>query len=232
VTTRFRGEDVSVVIPVLTHANLIGEAIESVLGQSAPPGEVVVVDDGSTDGSGDVAAAYGTPVRVVRNSRNGIANARNSGVDASSGTLIAFLDADDRWTIDKLGSQLDLMTDEIDLVSGWTAQVPQADWERAVRQGPTRDMWRRGAVPGTLLIRRMLFERVGPYDRALRAGESLDWHARATHLGARLAVVPSVVLLRRIHPNNHGTREREAYVDYLSVARMAVARRREREREA
>jgi hypothetical protein len=84
-------------------------------------------------------------------------------------------------------------------------------------------------VPGTLLMRRALFDAVGAYDTTLRAGESLDWHSRAMARGARTAVVPAVVLLRRIHGASHGTRQREAYVDYLAVARMAVERHRRRE---
>lgn len=221
-----RPADVSVVIPVRDHASLLAEAIDSVLGQSSPPGEIVVVDDGSADGSAEVATAYGDPVRVLRQSAMGIAAARNAGIAAARGRLIGFLDADDRWTPDKLRLQLEALTDDVDMVTGWTAQVPQADWERAIREVPDRTTWRSGPVPGTLLVRRELLDRVGPYEVTLRAGESLDWHARAVHLGARVAVVPEVVLLRRIHPDNHGVRRPDAYVDYLTVARMAIERRR------
>lgn len=137
-TERFSGRDVSVVIPVLNHADFLGEAIDSALEQSEPPGEMVVVDDGSTDGSGDLAAAFGSAVRVIRQETGGISAARNIGVGATSRPLLAFLDADDRWTRDKLRLQLDLLTDDVDIVTGWTAQVPQADWKRALREGPAR----------------------------------------------------------------------------------------------
>jgi glycosyltransferase involved in cell wall biosynthesis len=227
VTGRFRSKDVAVVIPVLNHARLLGEAIESVLGQSEPPGDLIVVDDGSTDGSGDVAAAHG--VRVIRQPTQGIGTARNVGVAATTTPVIAFLDADDRWTTDKLRLQLDAMTEDVDLVSGWTAQVPQPAWDAAVHDGPRRESWRTGPVPGTLMIRRSTFDEVGPYDATLRAGESLDWHARAVDHGARIVVVPEVVLLRRVHADSHGTRQREGYVDYLKVVRMALERRRGRE---
>ncbi len=228
-TERFLGEDVSVVIPVLNHADLLGEAIDSVLGQSEPPGELVVVDDGSTDGPGEVASGYGAAVRLIRQETQGISGARNTGVMATSRPLLAFLDADDRWTGDKLRLQLDLMTDEIDMVSGWTAQVPQAEWNRALLEGPPPGSWRTGTVPGTLLIRRGLFHEVGPYDPTLRAGEAIDWHARALDHGARITVLSQVVLLRRVHTESHGTRNRAAYGDYLSMARMAIHRRRRRE---
>jgi glycosyltransferase involved in cell wall biosynthesis len=229
VTAVLRAGDVSVVIPVRNHASLIGEAIESVLQQTLRPGAVIVVDDGSIDASGDVAAAFGGPVHVLRLEQRGIGAARNTGVAAAPGAVIGFLDADDRWTSDKLAIQLELMTADVDMVSGWTAQVPQAEWDRVVREGPAPGMVRMAPMPGTLLVRRSVFERVGPYDETLRAGESLDWYARAMHLGARMAISPKVVLLRRIHGASHGTRFRDGYVDYLTVARMAVARRRERE---
>jgi glycosyltransferase involved in cell wall biosynthesis len=223
-----RSAEVSVVIPVRDHAQLLREAIESVLDQTQPPGEIVVVDDGSTDDSGGVAASY-RGVRVVRQDGRGIGGARNAGVAVAHGALLAFLDADDRWTRDKLELQLAALRDDVDVVSGWTAQVPQSEWRDAVRRPPERATWRYAPMPGALLIRRTAFDRVGQYDETLRAGESLDWYARATHAGTNVVVVPHLVLLRRVHAESHGTRHAEGYVDYLSVARMAVARRRQRE---
>lgn len=221
-----RGADVAAVIPVLDHARLLPEAIDSVLEQSEPPGEVVVVDDGSSDGSGDVARAYGDRVRVVRQETLGIGGARNRGVRETTRPVLAFLDADDRWVPDKIRMQLALLTPQVDIVSGWTAQVPEQDWAAVVRDGPPAESWMTGPVPGALLIRRELFERVGPYNPALRAGESLDWYARAVELAARLAILPRVVLLRRVHAESHGTRHPDGYVDYLAVVRAALARRR------
>jgi glycosyltransferase involved in cell wall biosynthesis len=85
---------VSVVIPCFNHAHFLPEAIESALGQSAPSVEVIVVDDGSTDNSADVATRY--PVRIVRQANAGLSSARNTGLAASSGDTLIFLDADDR----------------------------------------------------------------------------------------------------------------------------------------
>lgn len=97
---------ISVVIPCFNGAAFVSQAIESVLAQTCLPQEIVVVDDGSTDDSYDIAAAYGEPVRVVRQENRGECAARNRGIEAVQGEWIAFLDADDLWQPTKLERQL------------------------------------------------------------------------------------------------------------------------------
>jgi glycosyltransferase involved in cell wall biosynthesis len=223
---RLRGADVSVVIPVLDNAPTLAEAVESVLGQSEPPGELVVVDDGSTDGSGEVARAFGPHVRVVTQPTAGTGRARNRGVAETSRSLLAFLDADDRWTRDRLRLQLDALRPGIDLVSGWLAQVPDDRWEAAVLDVPPREAWAAGPHADVLLVRRSAFRRVGPFG-AYGAGEFIDWFARARDLGLRMETVPAVLALRRLHDQNHGIRQRAVYAqNYLAVVRAAIERRR------
>lgn len=216
---------VSVIIPVLNNAGTIGEAIGSLLGQTQPPGEVIVIDDGSSDGSGDVAAAFGAPVRVLCQETLGIGAARNHGIRESKGQAIALLDADDRWLPDKLERQLLALRPDIDIVSGWVAQVPSAGWEQAVRVGALRSTWMPGPIPSGVLIRRSAFDRVGLFGD-FRAGEFIDWFARARDAGLGIARIEDVVVLRRIHDQNHGIRHPEVYAEsYLAVARAALARR-------
>ncbi|MEQ8841227.1 MAG: glycosyltransferase family A protein [Acidimicrobiales bacterium] len=89
--------EIAVVIPAYNRAATLGRAIESVLGQTRPPTEIVIVDDGSTDATAAVAAAYGPTVRVTTIENSGPAIARNVGVNATSAPWIAFLDSDDYW---------------------------------------------------------------------------------------------------------------------------------------
>ena len=96
---------VSVVIPVYNRASLVRRAVDSVLQQDTPAAEVIVVDDGSTDGTAPVLASYGGAIRVLRQENQGVSAARNHGVAASGGALIAFLDSDDRWLPGKLSCQ-------------------------------------------------------------------------------------------------------------------------------
>jgi glycosyltransferase involved in cell wall biosynthesis len=97
---------VSVVIPCYNGAKFLREALESVLGQTHPVLEVIVVDDGSTDDSAAIAESFGTPVRVIRQSNQGESVARNRGIEAAVGAWIAFLDADDLWLPNKIAAQI------------------------------------------------------------------------------------------------------------------------------
>lgn len=96
------GPTISVVIPCYNAAAFVGGTIRCALTQTRPPLEVIVVDDGSTDNSAAAAGAFGAPVRVIRQANGGAAEARNTGIRNATGDWIAFLDADDTWTPDRL----------------------------------------------------------------------------------------------------------------------------------
>ena len=107
---------VSAVIPAYNAEKYIGRAIDSVLAQSHSPDEVIVVDDGSTDGTGEVVKGYGSSVRYIRQENAGASVARNAGIEAARGEWIAFLDADDYWLKDKLKLQIEHLRRNKDLV--------------------------------------------------------------------------------------------------------------------
>ena len=115
---------VSVVIPLYNKASHIARALDSVFAQSVPPTEVIVVDDGSTDGSGDVAARYAdTGVRLIRQENCGVSAARNRGVAEARTDLIAFLDADDEWKPGFLSEIMRLKSEFPDCGAYATAEV-------------------------------------------------------------------------------------------------------------
>ena len=107
---------VSVVIPCFNARRYIRESVESVLSQTVLPKEVLVIDDGSTDGSGDIANSINDRVRVIRQLNKGESAARNCGMNEASGDWIAFLDADDIWDPQKLELQLSAIRKEPDTV--------------------------------------------------------------------------------------------------------------------
>lgn len=223
------GAGVSVVIPVHNGARYLGEAIASALGQVEPPLEVIVVDDGSSDGSAEVARGFGDLVHVVAQPQSGAAAARNRGVALARGNYLAFLDADDLWPAERLASQLAAFAADPALaaVFGAVEQFISPDLapELAARlvcpAEPTP-----AAVAGTILVTRAAFQRVGAFNARYRAGESLDWQARAAEAGLAMRTLPVVVLRRRLHATNSMRLRPEATADYLRVVKAALDRRR------
>jgi glycosyltransferase involved in cell wall biosynthesis len=220
---------VSVMIGVYNTAPYLGEAIESVLAQDYEPLELIVVDDGSTDGSGDVARSF-AGVRVIRQDNAGNGAARNRAVAEASGARYAFLDADDRFTPGKLRRQNAALDADpgLDMVFGhvWEFLSPELDEAtRAMLRPPAPEPmpW---TAPNLMLIRRESFERVGPFTTAVRVGVTVDWFARAAEVGLRYAILPEVVLERRLHTQNNGLRERASRSQYIEVIRQAMERRR------
>jgi glycosyltransferase involved in cell wall biosynthesis len=222
---------VSVIIPVYNGAAFVGDAIASVLAQDGVRLEVVVVDDGSEDGSAEVAERFGSPVRCLRQANAGIAGARNAGVRATRGDLLAFLDADDLWTPGRLREQVDRLAAEpaLDCVFGVVEHFRDA---RASAQYESRAPERApGLLPGAMLIRRASFLRVGPFDPSWRLGEFIEWQLRAEERGLRHEVLPRVVLRRRVHDGNTTTRRGAERLEYLRVLRSVLHRRREGQQE-
>lgn len=195
---------VSVIIPAHNAAPFLKETINSVLNQSRPAFEIIVVDDGSSDNTADVVAPFGTRVTYFKQANAGASVARNRGVEASRGAFIAFLDADDLWTPDKLRVQLEAMdADEgLDVVF---AHMVEFD-ERCRPEGgqSERGIPRPAQHASAMLVRRNAFLRVGPFKPGLKIAEWLDWCLRAQETGLRVRMLPEVLLHRRIHGRNSG----------------------------
>jgi glycosyltransferase involved in cell wall biosynthesis len=230
VTERLSDRLVSVIVTVYNAAPYLGEAIESVLAQTYRPIELIVLDDGSTDGSGDIAQRYGSAVRLTRRERQGLGAARNGAIALAEGPYLAFLDADDRFVPDKLERQMEVLDGDAatDMVFGHVTEFvsPDIDEAAAARLRETvHDVpWR---MPNLMLIRRPSFDRVGPYSTTLRVGVGVEWYARARDAGLKEAVPPFVVLERRLHASNNGIRERESRQQYLHVIKQSLDRRRQ-----
>ena len=202
---------VSCVVPVFDAEAHLGDALESILAQSHRPVEVIAVDDGSTDGSLDVIARFAPRVRCVRRPNGGEAAARNTGVAAASGAFVAFLDADDLWEPGKLATQLARLAErpDIDLCftrfqNFWAPEL--ADEARRYEIGRMADPCAAWCI-GTLLARRTVFERFGPFDETLRGSVNMTWFLEAATAGARIDVLDEVLMRRRLHPGNLSRRD-------------------------
>jgi glycosyltransferase involved in cell wall biosynthesis len=222
---------VSVIIPVRDGAAYIASAIESVLQQTKPPAELLVIDDGSKDETGAIVSQFSSRgVRLIRQLPKGAASARNRGVELASHKLLAFLDADDLWILTKLEQQCaELQSDAaLDVVFGHVRQFVSPDVEAAA---PARLRCPEESIAsphiGTMLIRRDSFERVGLFETEWSIGEFLAWYGRAQLIGLREKMIPTVLLERRLHRTNQGILKRSDRGDYVRVMKRILDRRRE-----
>jgi glycosyltransferase involved in cell wall biosynthesis len=222
---------VSVIIPVRNGERFLAEALGSVLGQSYPHLEVLVVDDGSEDGTAEVVRRARDPrVRYAYQRPGGAAAARNHGVRLAGGHYLAFLDADDLWHESKLRLQVATLAGSDsppDMVFGHARAFAGHPGGLSAEPGAPRHEVP-GYSSGTLLIGTEAFRRVGFFDVRWRVGEFIDWYLRAVEDGLTHVMLPDVVLHRRIHGDNATRRAGAARSDYARVVAAAVARRRAR----
>ena len=193
---------VSVVIPVYNGERFLQAALDSVASQTLTPHEVIAIDDGSTDSTPSILAAH-PGLRVITTPNRGPAAARNTGVGAASGELIAFLDADDWWLSGKLETQVALL--HTSPAAGLALCHLRFHFESSVpgwmgRVDPT--VPHPAFIPTAWLLPRATWEKVGPLNEDLRTAEDVDWIARARDLGIEFAVSDEVLFHRRIHDCN------------------------------
>ncbi len=224
---RLRAPMVSVIIPVLDGERFLAEAIDSVTSQTYRPLEVIVVDDGSNDESAAIGAKCGA--RVLRRPHRGVSAARNAGIAAAHGELIALLDADDRWPANRLAVQVErlLQRPELGFVLGRARMflepgAPRPEW--------FTDELAAGASTlalGTILATREAFDRIGAFDESLDISEDLDWLTRARDAGIQYELLNDVVLEYRFHGANTGLpRRAELEQGMLRTLRSSINRKR------
>jgi glycosyltransferase involved in cell wall biosynthesis len=216
---------ISCIVPVFNGERYLGEALDSILAQTYRPLEVIVVDDGSTDGTAGVVARYGGRVAYLFQPNAGHAAARNLGLGAARGEFVAFLDADDLWHPEKLARQMARFhaRPELDLCVTHVRNF----WIPELADGRERHRGRRHgqALPGystvTLLTRRALFESMGRFDPTLRHGDDTEWFLRAADRGAVRELLPDVLVYRRLHHANRSrglaSESRDEYVHILKT---------------
>ena len=218
---------VSCIVPVHNGERFLAEALESVLAQTQPPFEIIVIDDGSTDGTHEVLRRYEDRVRHERQENFGPAVARNAALAIASGELIAILDADDLWHAEKLARQSARFTARpelgISVTHGQNFWVPELAHEEAQLGG----LLAPAMAIGSLVARRSVFDRIGPFDESARHKDVVGWLIRASHQGTIVETMADVLMYRRIHQSNMSRRRGgEDASELLALARILVDSRR------
>jgi glycosyltransferase involved in cell wall biosynthesis len=217
---------VSSIVAVYNGAGRLSEALDSILAQDLPPFEVIVVDDGSTDATPDVIRSYGSAIRAFRQPHAGLSAAHNLALGQATGDAVAFLDHDDLWPPNRLSAMARLMQsdDGIDIVAGQVEIVIEG-----VPVAGTADRYATAHRPWSvqsLLIRRHVFDRVGPFDTQFKSGMDVDWYIRAREAAIRYELVPEISLICRMHTTNM-TRDLSAmFGGALAAFKGAIDRRR------
>lgn len=221
---------VSTVIAVFNGARYLGEAIDSVLGQTHPAIDVIVVDDGSTDGSAEIAGRYAERVRVVRQENRGQVAALNAGIAQAMGEYVAFLDADDLWEPEKIARQLDRFAARPGLgyCVTWIRNFlsPELEADRPTLN-PALFQDTPGYAVSTLMARRDLFDDIGLFDAGWKHANKTAWFLRARDLGIAGEEIDQVLVRRRLHTDNVSQRHaRRSLDEYLRLVKQSLDGRR------
>jgi len=223
-----------VIIPTYNRRELVQRAIDSVLAQTHPVDEILVVDDGSTDGTGEaLRARYGERIRYHRQANAGVSAARNAGMALATGRYFALLDSDDLWLPEKTAQQ-----------TAWLDAHPEfgmvlCDVVRVDADGTPYDTFHRrdvlredgwalrwlllnpSLVPASVMFRREVFETCGGFDPTLRTAEDIDFHLRVARQWRIGVVEAPLVEAMRGHDGLSATAT--TYDDYVKVVERAVA---------
>jgi glycosyltransferase involved in cell wall biosynthesis len=223
------GDTVSVIMTVHNGEKYLEQSIDSILSQTRKVDEIIIVNDGSTDGTSEILAQFNDKILVLNQEKSGIAIGWNKGVQAAIGKYISFLDSDDYWPVNKIERQLEILSSksEITISFGYVKQFysPElTDEMRALKKCPENP--EPGFSSGTMLINRDTFMSVGLFNPKWKKGIFSDWFLRATDLELSTHMDKNVFLYRRIHTKNHGILKRDKYNDYVHMLKESLDRRR------
>jgi glycosyltransferase involved in cell wall biosynthesis len=197
---------VSCIVPAYNAESYLPEALESIFAQNYRPVELIVVNDGSTDGTPAVMDRYRNRIIGLNQANQGPAAARNAGLKKCQGDYIAFLDADDRWLPEKLERQMAFLEANpqseacVTMIQNFWIPELQAEANRYRNHPISRPL--PGFLTQTLLMKRSAFEKVGYLNADAGAGDATDWFLRAKDAGVKCEMIPEVLVERRLHHNN------------------------------
>ncbi|WP_428662560.1 glycosyltransferase family 2 protein [Runella sp.] len=220
---------ISIIIPVYNAEKYVHEALQSVINQSIPAAEIIVINDGSTDRTLEIIKNHEADIYFRNNKNQGLSATLNEGIQCSTQPYIAFLDADDVWAPHKLETQWQhfQQTPDIEISFGLVEQFISPELPEEIKAGiycPSQSM--RGFMKGTMLVRRTVFETAGLFDQSAILGDFIDWFARAQEKKILFECLNEVLLYRRLHRESLSGRHQHRK-DFPRLLKKALDRRRQ-----
>ena len=220
---------VSIIIPVYNGGQYLAKTLESIVSQDYHPFETIVVDDGSTDNSANVAQAYKN-VRYIYQDNQGVPIARNTGIDAALGEFVAFSDQDDLWTANKLKLQAEYLIEHPDI------DYVISKKRLFLEPGVERPSWLKKELlendqlaytPSALVARKSAFEKIGQFDTNFQTASDVEWFFRAKDAKIPMAIIPEVLVIKRIHAENQSYHVNALHKEYLKLVRASIHKQRQ-----
>ncbi|MCJ7626506.1 MAG: glycosyltransferase family 2 protein [Anaerolineaceae bacterium] len=218
---------ISVIIPVYNGELYLAEALKSIFNQNYDPLEIIIVDDGSTDKTAEVAAGFGDTLHYIYQENCGPSAARNQGLRVAQGSLVAFLDGDDLWSDNKIELQLKKFNNNpsVEIVIGKTQQI------RLLESGNGN-----GFIPfldpnlmlnlSSAMICKSAFDKAGLFDETLLFCEDMDWFLRAREQDLSFIIHDDITLYYRKHTQNITLQHQQLISYQLKVFKKSMDRRR------
>lgn len=223
---------ISAIIPVYNGERFLAEAIESVLAQRHRPLEIIVIDDGSTDATAEVASRFKGSIQYAYQPNSGPPAARNRGLNMARGAVIGFLDADDLWPENKLEAQLSRLQEDpsVEIVIGFKKVVKVGKLIEDKHEADNLMDPHVNLSLGCALIRSSVFDAIGFFDETLHYCDDWDWFMRARELGVSMSLHRDVTLIARRHEHNLTNRTDVANRYALRMLKKSLDRRRQQGR--
>jgi glycosyltransferase involved in cell wall biosynthesis len=221
-----KNELISVIIIVHNGAAFIADAIENVMMQKYSNLEIIVVDDGSTDQTAEIIKMTELDINYIYQVQQGVASARNLGIQHAKGKYIAFLDADDLWSEDKLETQISILGNnpKIGVTVGFTHKSPMSKSLEEIKVNAQNDNYFALNL-GASLIKKSIFKDVGNFDTEFKSGEDIDWFFRAREKKIQLIIHKQIVHYFRIHGKNISNDQKMVNSELLKVHKKSLNRR-------
>ena len=218
---------VSVIIPVYNGESFIESVLHHVVSQNYPAMEIIVVDDGSNDATGDIVNRLDMDIRYFRQDNQGPASARNRGLKDASGEYIFFLDVDDYWPGNNIHSLIEKIhaDEKLDVVRGYAQLVIEDPKQGGLTfDGNPKESF--ADYIGAAIYRKTVFGKVGLFDPTLLFGEDSDWFVRARERRIPMKRIEDTTLFVRRHGGNMTRGKNLVELNVLHVFKKALDRRR------